>query len=32
MIVDAHAHAIPFLGDKGIFNCEAEHRASCSDT
>ncbi len=25
MIVDAHAHAIPFVGDKGIFTSEDEH-------
>ena len=25
MIIDAHAHAFPFLGNKGIFDSEAEH-------
>ena len=25
MIVDAHAHAIPFVGNKGIFTSEEEH-------
>lgn len=25
MIIDAHAHAFPFLGNKGVFDSEAEH-------
>jgi predicted TIM-barrel fold metal-dependent hydrolase len=25
MIIDAHAHAFPFVGNKGIFSTEAEH-------
>ena len=25
MIIDAHAHALPFVGGKGIFDSEADH-------